>query len=268
MHHNSTIEDINAVIMLKIIPIPAFNDNYIWLLHNNKQAYVVDPGDARPVIEHLLSQKLDLAGIIVTHWHADHIGGIKQLMAKYPGIAVIGPNNERIADVNLCVEDQQTISILAHDFIVLSVPGPTMEHIAFYSASLQALFCGDTLFAGGCGRMFEGTAKVFLNSLLKLSQLPENTAIYCAHEYTLANLDFALAVEPDNKHLRQRLQHCQQLRKQQLPTLPSLMITEQQTNPFLRVAHSTVIKQALHKGADSASPEDVFACLRNWKNNY
>ena len=253
--------------MLKITAIPAFTDNYIWLLESKDQAVVVDPGDADVVLTYLTKHQLKLSTILVTHWHPDHIGGINDLL-KHHSALVIGPQSENIPQVEKTVSDNESINVLDCEFTAITVPGHTMDHIAYYTASGNSLFCGDTLFAGGCGRMFEGTPDVFLSSLNKLSHLPENTNVYCAHEYTLSNLQFALEAEPDNTELQNRLIDCQKQRANNIPTVPSTIKIEKETNPFLRTSEKSVITQALNQGAASTSSVDVFACLREWKNNF
>ena len=234
-----------TVAEITIDPVPAFRDNYLWLLSYAGRAAIVDPGDAAPVFAALAARSLTLEAILVTHHHADHTGGA-------PARA-------------LCEGD--AIEVLGQRLQVLDVPGHTAGHIAYYAPALRALFCGDTLFAGGCGRLFEGTPAQMLASLRKLATLPGDTRIYCAHEYTLSNLRFALAVEPDNLHLQQRSERCSQLRARQVPTVPSTLAEERETNPFLRVTEAPVRRAAEQRtpGA-AASDESVFAVLRAWKN--
>ncbi|MGB1140891.1 MAG: hydroxyacylglutathione hydrolase, partial [Halioglobus sp.] len=193
--------------MLNIRPVPAFDDNYIWLLADTgtREACVVDPGDAAPVIAALDEEKLTLTSILITHHHFDHIGGLKTLCEAYSP-TVFGPFNDAIEPVQTRLRAGDSIEVLGNTFSVLEVPGHTLDHIAFYHAGEQPLlFCGDTLFAGGCGRVFEGTPPMMWESLKSLTELPANTRVYCAHEYTLANLAFAAAVEPDNEALQARI---------------------------------------------------------------
>src|SRR3979490_1897166 len=197
--------------MLEIVPVNAFKDNYVWTLRNARHAAVVDPGEARPVLEYLAREKLELAAILATHHHADHVGGISELVQKYR-VPVYGPRNEPIANVTrpLSAGDPGPIPQLGVSFSVLDIPGHTRAHIAYYGAG--ALFCGDTLFACGCGRLFEGTAEQMYASLEKLRALPDDTKVYCGHEYTLANIGFAKAVEPQNAALKAREQSDRRLR--------------------------------------------------------
>lgn len=250
-----------------VLPILAFNDNYIWAIAHKGKAIVIDPGDAKPVQHFLQQQQLQLAGILITHWHADHTGGIASLLQNYPDIAIIGPKHDAIA-ANRLIEHEQEITLAGISFQTLNVPGHTLEHIAFYQADNGWLFCGDTLFAAGCGRIFEGTPEMMLNSLNTLAALPDDTKIFCAHEYTVSNLLFAQAVEPNNTDIKKRLYECQALRKQNHPTLPSTLAKERKTNPFLRSTEKDVVTMALSKKAQSDSSLDVFTFLREWKNNF
>ena len=253
-----------------LIPIPAFADNYLWLLHDGKRALVVDPGDAEPVFKALTHFKLQLSSILVTHHHADHTGGVDALRDA-TGASVHGPATERIPGPFQKLRKGETISSLGLDFQVMDVPGHTSGHIAFYTPDMNGkplLFCGDTLFSGGCGRLFEGTPAQMLASLDKLAALPGQTQVCCAHEYTLANLRFALAVEPGNAELAAYQEHCLRLREQGHPTLPSAIFQEKLLNPFLRTRQASVMA-AVH-GFDASAHDDttVFAALRQWKNQY
>lgn len=259
--------------MLEISPIPAFDDNYIWLLTAGGQdAVVVDPGDARPVIERLQRDGLRLAGILITHHHGDHVGGVDTLLAQWPDIPVWGYLRAQAECVNVPLEDGDTVSVLGHPASVMTIPGHTLDHIAFYFSDTgdgPALFCGDTLFAGGCGRVFEGDPPMMLRSLDRLAALPSNSRVYCAHEYTLSNLRFARAVEPDNSALARREQECIALRDNGLPTVPSRLSTEHDTNPFLRCGSPTVRAAAIARGCDEmAGNEAVFAAIRGWKDSF
>jgi hydroxyacylglutathione hydrolase len=256
--------------MIKVIAVPAFSDNYIWLIYNphSSSVVIVDPGDATPVISHLENLGLRPEAILITHHHDDHIGGINQLTAKYD-ISVYGPKAERIAGITIPLNDGDKIKLdgLKAKFKILSVPGHTLGHIAYYGHNM--LFIGDTLFMSGCGRLFEGTPKQMYHSLKKISNLPDHTEIYCAHEYTLANLRFARAVEPDNIMITNRLELCTQLRKKNLPTVPGTVGEEKNTNPFLRV-HIPEIITAAEKfaGHDLHGDVEVFANIRSWKDNF
>jgi hydroxyacylglutathione hydrolase len=251
-----------------IVPVKAFKDNYVWTLRNARHAAVVDPGEARPVLEYLAREKLELAAILATHHHADHVGGISELVQKYR-VPVYGPRNEPIATVTRPVSegDRVTIPQLDASFSVLDIPGHTRAHIAYYGAG--ALFCGDTLFACGCGRLFEGTAEQMYASLEKLRALPDETKVYCGHEYTLANIGFAQAVEPDNSALAAREQRDRRLREAGKPTLPSTLGDEKATNPFLRSREPAVVESAnKYLGARVSDPVRVFAAIRDWKNKF
>jgi hydroxyacylglutathione hydrolase len=253
---------------LAITPIPAFRDNYLWLISRGRQAAVVDPGDAAPVERTLAAQGLALTDILVTHHHADHTGGVAAL-ADAHGARVHAPAREPIRAGRVApqlLREGDAIEILGIRFTVLDVPGHTAGHIAYHAPALQALFCGDTLFGGGCGRLFEGTPAQMLDSLGKLAALPPATRVYCAHEYTLSNLRFALAVEPGNAALRARQQRCEALRAQGVPTLPSTLAEERATNPFLRTAEPAVRAAAERQRAGSGADDvHAFAAIRAWK---
>lgn len=255
---------------LSLIALPAFADNYIWMLHDGAQAVVVDPGDAKPVHDALDKARLRLAGILVTHHHDDHVGGVEDLMSRLEG-DVHGPADEPIPQPFVERRDGDAIEYLGLRFEVLSVPGHTRGHIAYFAepaAQAPLLFCGDTLFSGGCGRLFEGTPVQMHASLQRLAALPGSTRVCCAHEYTLGNLRFAHAVEPGNVALGRYHDWCQTQRARNLPTLPSSMATERAINPFLRCSEASVIDAAMAHGAASTRGQDVFAALRAWKNTY
>jgi hydroxyacylglutathione hydrolase len=254
--------------MLSVIPIPAFQDNYIWLIRNAHAAAVVDPGDARPVLDYLQREQLQLVSILNTHHHPDHIGGNKELLARFD-VPVYGPRHESIASVThpLVQGEQIVLPFLAAEFMVLDVPGHTAGHIAYYG--VNSLFCGDTLFGCGCGRLFEGTPAQMWTSLQKLASLPDDTRVYCAHEYTLANIAFALAIDPRHPALLARAAEAGQKRAQGLPTLPSTIALEKATNPFLRCTDPSVVEAASqHAGRALTDPTSVFAELRAWKNHF
>ncbi|PJI98035.1 hydroxyacylglutathione hydrolase [Acidovorax sp. 69] len=258
-----------------MLPLPAFTDNYIWMLHDGRQAIVVDPGDAAPVAQALHQLGLSLQAILVTHHHADHVGGVDALRDA-TGARVYGPAREHIPEplVRLQQGDRvEGIDVLGLRFEVIDVPGHTAGHIAYYCAAMDGaplLFCGDTLFSGGCGRLFEGTPAQMLDSLDRLAALPDNTRVCCTHEYTLSNLKFARAVEPGNAALLHYSSHCEALRAQHEPTLPSHMALERNINPFLRVRQTTVAQAA--QGYNAQVPHDdavaVLAALRQWKNEF
>ena len=253
---------------IQVTPIPAFQDNYLWLLDNGRTAAVVDPGDAEPVLRHLQTHQLALSAILVTHHHGDHIGGVADLLARYQ-VPVFGPAGEDIPDLTFRLREGDSITVpgLGLAFSVLDVPGHTAGHIAYVGNGM--LFCGDTLFACGCGRLFEGTAAQMAASLAKLAALPGDTRVYCAHEYTLANIRFAEAVEPGNSALRERKVREIQKREKGIPTLPSSIALECDTNPFLRGTAPEVVAAAERAaGRKLRQPQEVFGALREWKNHF
>ena len=260
--------------MEPVLHVPAFEDNYIWLIRSrapapdNRLVAIVDPGDADPVLAALEREQLVPAAILCTHHHHDHVGGVMDLLRHYP-LPVYGPATERIPGITHPVRDGDRVHIpaMAISLQVLGVPGHTAGHISYYGHGL--LFCGDTLFSAGCGRLFEGTAEQMHTSLSRLAALPGDTAVYCAHEYTRSNLQFALAVEPDNRETRKYLDRVQAQRAAGLPTLPSSIGLERQINPFLRTAVDGVINAAdKHAGSPQNNPTLVFAALRRWKDNF
>ncbi|MEJ2396067.1 MAG: hydroxyacylglutathione hydrolase [Candidatus Thiodiazotropha sp.] len=254
--------------MLEITPVRAFEDNYIWMIAapGSDIALVVDPGDETPVLEWLQAHGKRLGAILITHHHYDHTGGIPELIQAYPGIPVYGPARESIRGLTHPLKEGERVAISGCEssLQVLEVPGHTAGHIAYYGEG--ALFCGDTLFAGGCGRVFDGTFEQLASSLRRIAQLPPETLIYCAHEYTLDNLGFASWVEPKSEALRQRIIQEQKQREAGLPTLPSRLALELQTNPFLRTSVPSV-KGMIEKAADTSLANDtaVFTALRQWK---
>jgi hydroxyacylglutathione hydrolase len=254
--------------MLDVVPVRAFKDNYIWTLRNASHAAVVDPGEARPVLDYLARENLKLAAILATHHHPDHVGGIAEIVAAHRA-PVYGPKKEPIATLTRPVAEGDKVSVpeLGVEFSVLDIPGHTRAHIAYYGAG--ALFCGDTLFACGCGRLFEGTAEQMFASLSKLASLPDDTKVYCGHEYTLANIGFAKAVEPGNTALKAREARDRRLREAGQPTLPSTLGEEKATNPFLRCREPAIVESAnKYLGARIADPVRVFAAIRDWKNKF
>lgn len=255
---------------MKLLPLPALSDNYIWLLHNGQQALVVDPGDAQPVLEALQQHGLTLQAILVTHHHGDHTAGIDALRER-TGASVYGPARENIPKPLVTLDEGACIEVLGLKFSVLCLPGHTAGHIAYFSEMPDAaglLFCGDTLFSGGCGRLFEGTPAQMLASLDRLAALPATCRVCCTHEYTLSNLKFALEIEPENQALREYQAQCASLRAQGLPTLPSNIGRELQINPFLRSRVPAVIDAARRHDPELTDSAGVFACLRQWKNVY
>jgi hydroxyacylglutathione hydrolase len=257
--------------MTTIIPIPAFRDNYIWAVRNGGAAAVVDPGDAVPVLAWLADNGVRLTAIIATHHHADHVGGVAALRARFD-VPVFGPAHEAIPARTHALAENDRIDVPGLDLSlsIFDIPGHTAGHIAYYTAGADPLlFCGDTLFAAGCGRLFEGTAEQMWSSLSKLAALAPATRIYCGHEYTLANLRFAAAVEPDNADVHARAARERGKRERGLPTLPSTIGEELATNPFLRAALPAVMARAAER-AGRALPGAVesFATLREWKNGF
>ncbi|HVE54509.1 MAG TPA: hydroxyacylglutathione hydrolase [Ramlibacter sp.] len=256
---------------MKLIPLPAFQDNYLWLLHDGQRALVVDPGDAGPVQAFLAAEGLQLEAILVTHHHPDHTGGVDALRDA-TGARVWGPARERIPEPVTRLAHGDAIEVLGLRFEVLDVPGHTSGHIAYYCEAIDGVphvFCGDTLFSGGCGRLFEGTPAQMSESLARLAALPGATRVCCAHEYTLGNLKFATAVEPGNSQLNHYRQQCEQKRSHGEPTLPSTIALEVAVNPFLRTRQPAVAQAAhAYNAADPADPVAVFAALRQWKNEF
>lgn len=254
---------------MHLIPIPAFNDNYIWMLHDGERALVVDPGEASGVRQTLERLGLRLDTILITHHHADHTGGVPELR-EATGARVIGPAFETMPEPLARVSGGDLVDALGLRFEVIDVPGHTAGHIAYFCAALDGqplVFCGDTLFSGGCGRLFEGTPGQMHDSLTQLAALPGNTRVCCTHEYTLSNLAFAVAVEPGNTALQAYLAQCQALRARGEPTLPSAIDTERAINPFLRTSEPEVVKAArAHAPGSAGDPVSVLATLREWKN--
>ena len=267
---------------MKLVALPAFSDNYIWMLHDGRQALVVDPGDAAPVLQALDAQGLTLAAILVTHHHSDHVDGVAGLRQRLTGL-VYGPAHETIPGPFEPLDDGARITVLGLDFEVIDVPGHTAGHIAyfanFHAAAALAplhqdednrpiLFCGDTLFSAGCGRLFEGTPAQMHHSLSRLAALPGPTRVCCGHEYTESNLRFAAAVEPDNAEITAAITHCRSLRAQGLPTLPSTIAHELAINPFMRCDVAGVIRATSALGAATPGGAAVLGALREWKNNF
>jgi hydroxyacylglutathione hydrolase len=275
--------------MISISPIPIFNDNYVWLIeHKNGSASVVDPGDATPVMRILKAKGLKLTSILITHHHWDHTGGIKDLLDAYQDLVIYGPNSTKIPQVTHSQKDGDIIDLFDDQSLslkVFEVPGHTTDHIAYFANtcvdnekeksndnnSLESpiLFSGDTLFAGGCGRLLGGTAEQLCHSLKNLSSLPTNTQIYCTHEYTLANLAFAEVVEPNNEHIKARIHIESVKRNNRKPTLPSTIELEQKTNPFLRCMQTEIMTSInQHWGQSWKIEQELFTGLRRWKDNF
>jgi hydroxyacylglutathione hydrolase len=257
--------------MLKVSAVRAFADNYIWLIHSPRDAkkvVAVDPGDAHPVEQEIARKGLDLAGILITHRHADHVGGVAAL-ARDRGIPVFGPaaDNVPTAVQPLREGDTAAFDALGLRFDVLDVPGHTLGHIAYVGHG--SLFCGDTLFSAGCGRLFEGTPEQMTRSLAKLASLPDDTQVYCGHEYTISNLAFALAVEPHNEQSVAYLEECRARRTRGEATVPSTMRRERNVNPFLRCDRQSVKQAAEAKaGRRLQNHVEVFAVIRQWKDGF
>ena len=253
---------------LQVTAIPAFDDNYLWLIHDQEYAAIVDPGDAASVEAALAAHQLKLAAILLTHHHADHAGGVPALLRHW-NVPVYGPASERIPGISHPLRQGDVVTLTSPELrlSVLDVPGHTAGHIAYVAESEPWLFCGDTLFAGGCGRLFEGTAEQMTNSLEKSSALPDNTKVYCAHEYTVSNLRFAVAAEPDNPRTAERLTAAQALRARGIATVPSTLGEEKLTNPFLRYREKSIVDLLKSSGRlDNENPVKAFAALREWKN--
>lgn len=250
-----------------IFPIAAFNDNYIWAWVDEvkKSAIIVDPGDAVPVLTFLDQKYLTLKAILVTHRHYDHIGGISKLLSVFPEALVFSHKDEQIEQTTQFVLNNDVIHIDQYEFRVIAIPGHTLGHVAYYSK--PALFCGDTLFTNGCGRIFEGTVEQMFLSLKALMMLPDDTQIYCGHEYTLANIKFSLLVDPHNIALQKRLIDVKKMRSENKPTVPSSLKLEKETNPFLRCTDPSIVNNVSHYAKKQLNSEvDIFSELRQWKN--
>ncbi|GJM12410.1 MAG: hydroxyacylglutathione hydrolase [Pseudohongiella sp.] len=257
-----------------IHPIPAFSDNYIWAAREagSSRVCVVDPGDAQAVIEYLEASELQLTDILITHHHPDHTGGIQELVSRY-SCRVVGPSGSGIIGISEFVAEGERVEVFGQSFSVIEVPGHTLDHIAYYceddDQDAPILYCGDTLFAAGCGRLFEGTPEMMHKSLGKLSSLPANTRVYCTHEYTMANLQFAIAADGNNAALLERINTEQEKREAQQPTLPSTIELERATNPFLRCQDAELQRNMQEKlGTATQNEVEVFAALRSWKDTF
>ncbi len=255
---------------LSVLTVPTFRDNYVWVIHNGAHALVVDPGESAPVQAALDKHGLTLAAIVLTHHHNDHTGGVASLLQKQ-AVPVFGPRHEKspLPGVTHPVGEGDTVAVpaLPIRLKVLDTPGHTLGHVAYYAEAQRWLFCGDTLFTGGCGRLIEGTPKQMTESLAKLATLPDNTLVYCAHEYTVSNLLFALAVEPNNPALQARLADAKAKREQGLSTVPATMALEKATNPFLRYADPVIMNAMMTQGRlQQRDAIASFAAIREWKN--
>lgn len=258
---------------LAVLALPAFKDNYLWLIHDGSNAAIVDPGDAAPVKAALAAHKLRLTAILLTHHHADHTGGVPSLLEDWD-VPVFGPRNDGIAAVTHPLGQGERVEVpgLALTLEALDVPGHTLGHIAYVRRAPGAgwLFCGDTLFGAGCGRLFEGTPRQMMDSLAQLAALPDETLVYCAHEYTLSNLRFAQAVEPGNAALAARVRADGARREANQPTIPSTIALEKATNPFMRHGQARIVQSLVEAGRlqPGATQVDTFAALREWKNTF
>lgn len=261
---------------LTVSPIAAFSDNYFWIIARDgcREVAVVDPGDAKPVISYLQKHQRELALILITHWHPDHIGGVSELVSQFE-IPVVGPVSAHIPQITHIVKEGDEVTVFKTLFgdtlQVMTVPGHTLDHIAYFAPSLTQprLFCGDTLFSSGCGRLFEGDGPMMWKSLKKIRQLPENTEIYCAHEYTLSNLKFALAVEPDNNAVVERIGQVTALRANNRPSVPTTLSEELKFNPFLRCDQKS-IKDSIfaRENVQNCDEQTIFTALRRWKDQF
>ena len=254
--------------MLSVEPIKAFTDNYIWLVSTNEGSIVIDPGESKNIQKLIDNNTIDLKGILITHHHYDHTNGLSELV-KINELEVYGPVNN-IDGINHRLTDKDKISIIGIDFDVISIPGHTLDHIGFYSANANnpILFCGDTLFAGGCGKIFEGTYEQMFNALKKITKLPINTNIYCGHEYTLSNLKFALEADDTNKELIEEFKKVKNKINSNIPSLPTTLDKELKVNPFLRCDNINIQNKIIEKFKVSNNELEVFTALRKWKDNF
>ena len=254
--------------MLSVEPIKAFTDNYIWLVSTNEGSIVIDPGESKNIQKLIDNNTIDLKGILITHHHYDHTNGLSELV-KINELEVYGPVNN-IDGINHRLTDKDKISIIGIDFDVISIPGHTLDHIGFYSANANnpILFCGDTLFAGGCGKIFEGTYEQMFHALKKITKLPTNTNIYCGHEYTLSNLKFALEADDTNKELIEEFKKVKNKINSNIPSLPTTLDKELKVNPFLRCDNINIQNKIIEKFKVSNNELEVFTALRKWKDNF
>ncbi len=253
-----------------VTPIPTFQTNYIWLIHcpGTNDAWVVDPGDDQPVIDFLNANSMTLKGILITHKHWDHVSGLPGLTARY-SVPVYGPHNSPVQALTHRLREGDTIGLGRITVKVLETPGHTDDHIVYYSAGTNMLFCGDTVFSAGCGRLFDGTLEAMYDAILRIRSLPDETVIYCAHEYTMQNLEFAQAVEPSNDALVRHRLWCQHAIEQRRPTLPTTVQLEKLINPFMRCDVAEVQRTASDRVTGvTGKPFETFKVLREWKNRY
>ena len=256
--------------MFEVSAIKAFSDNYIWTLIKDGEVTVVDPGDPEPVKKYLNEKGLNLKNILITHHHFDHTGGIEKLTDIY-GCEVYGPDGGHIKGIGVTIQDNQEFMITDVTFKAFATPGHTLDHLSYYVAddSNPLLFCGDTMFSGGCGRLFEGSPKQMHTSLSRLAELPGKTKVFCTHEYTESNLRFAIAVEPNNRHIKDKFEEVQELRRKDLETLPSTISEELNINPFLRCNQNDVINSAeSYCKTQLSESHEVLGAIREWKDNF
>ena len=253
--------------MLSVEPIKAYTDNYIWLVSTNEGSIVVDPGESKEILNLIDSNKIDLKGVLITHHHYDHTNGLLDLTNKI-NLEVYGP--KKIEGINNIVKESDKFSLIGIDFEVIEIPGHTLDHLAFYSSNNKdpILFCGDTLFAGGCGRVFEGTFEQMFKSLKKISNYPKETKIFCGHEYTLSNLKFALEVDKDNKQLSDEYINVKKLISSDIPSLPTNLNKELKVNPFLRCNEINIKNKVIDKFDIIDDELEIFTALRKWKDNF
>ena len=253
--------------MLNVEPIKAYIDNYIWLVSTNEGSIVVDPGESKEILNLVDSNKIDLKGVLITHHHYDHTNGLLDLTNKM-NLEVYGP--KKIQGINNIVKESDKFSLIGIDFEVIEIPGHTLDHLAFYSSNNKdpILFCGDTLFAGGCGRVFEGTFEQMFKSLKKISNYPKETKIFCGHEYTLSNLKFALEVDEDNKELADEYINVKKLISSDIPSLPTNLNKELKVNPFLRCNEINIKNKVIDKFDIIDDELEIFTALRKWKDNF
>ena len=253
--------------MLSVEPIKAYTDNYIWLVSTNEGSIVVDPGESKEILNLIDSNKIDLKGVLITHHHYDHTNGLLDLTKKM-NLEVYGP--KKIEGINNIVKESDKFSLIGIDFEVIEIPGHTLDHLAFYSSNNKdpILFCGDTLFAGGCGRVFEGTFEQMFKSLKKISNYPKETKIFCGHEYTLSNLKFALEVDEDNKQLVDEYINVKKLISSDIPSLPTNLNKELKLNPFLRCNEINIKNKVIDKFDIIDDELEIFTALRKWKDNF
>ena len=254
--------------MFNIKPIKALTDNYIWLVTTNEGSIVIDPGESKQIIDLIKSNEIDLVGILVTHHHYDHTNGIEEIL-KYKKVEVYGPKNN-VNSITKRVRQNDVFNLIGLKFEVIETPGHTLDHLAFYcfKDGKSILFCGDTLFSGGCGRVFEGTYSQMYKSLKKLSKLPEDTQIFCGHEYTSSNLHFACAVEPNNQFIKKYNEEIIEKTKNGVPSLPSSLKIEQMINPFIRCNEENLIDNINKKFGEVSSEIEIFSTLRKWKDDF